>query len=472
MADTPLVPIILSGGAGTRLWPMSRHLRPKQFLNVHGEGSMFGQTLKRISNNAYNPPVVVCNEEHRFLVAEELRQSGTTAEDIILEPIARNTAPALTVAALRLMDVHGDALILVLPSDQVVHDVDAFHSDVAKARALALEGYLIAFGVTPTKPETGYGYIKCGQALCENSWHVEMFVEKPDRETAQNYIDQGDYFWNAGIFLFKASTLIAELERLSPNVTAAARSALDGAGADLVFLRLASEAFAEAPAISFDYAVMEKTDHAAMVPLTSAWNDIGSWSSVWDLGETDQYGNVIYGDAVLLDVKNTLVHTDKSLVAALGVQGLAIIVADDTVLVLPKDRAQDVKELVNSLETKGHKETISHKKVFRPWGYYRNVDDGAGFLVKRIVVNPGAKLSLQHHNHRAEHWVVVEGIARVTNGNDVIDLFENQSIYIPVATVHRLENTTDRPLHLIEVQTGDVISEEDIVRHEDTYGRA
>ena len=432
---------------------------------------MFSQTLARVSGGAFGPPVVVCNDEHRFLVAEELRENGIAAQDIILEPAARNTAPAIAVAALRLAESDGDAIMLVLPSDHLIESPERFREDVHAAAALAADGHLVTFGINPTRPETGFGYIQQGGALGDIGWQVARFVEKPDSETAERYIADGGYHWNAGMFLFRAKALIEETRAFHPEIVDAAEQALARAETDLDFLRLDKTAFEAAPAISIDYAIMEQTERAAVVPLNSAWSDVGSWDSLAALGPSDENGNVVTGEAVLNDVQNSFIHSDKSLVAALGIEGMVIVVTDDAVLVLPKNHAQDVKGLVEQMRAESHGKTISHTRVYRPWGHYQNLEEGDGFLVKRIVVNPGAKLSLQYHHHRAEHWIVVAGTARVTNGEEVIDLGPNQSTYIPLGAPHRLENPGDQPLHLIEVQSGDYIGEDDIVRLEDTYGR-
>ncbi len=471
MPSRTIHPVILSGGSGTRLWPLSRYSRPKQFLSIHGGTSMFTQTLERVGGKTFAPPVVVCNDAHRFLVAETLRHLDIEANEIILEPVGRNTAPAITAAALHLVSHDPDSVMLVLPSDHVVGEVRAFHAAVETAAGVAAAGNLVTFGVTPGHAETGYGYIRQGVPLGDGGWRVESFVEKPDRKTAEAYLAEDSYYWNAGIFVFRAQTFLEEVKRFHPDIFGLASSALNNGTRDLDFFRLENAAFESAPTISVDYAVMEKTKHAAMVPLNAEWNDVGSWESLWKLGNADANGNVVQGKATLLDSRENYVRSEKPLVAALGVTGLAVIATDDTVLVLPRDRAQEVKDIVAALEAAGHEETTNHTRVYRPWGHYQNLEDGEGFLVKRIVVNPGAKLSLQRHQRRAEHWIVVAGSARVTNGEDTFVLNPNQSTYIPLGATHRLENPGDEPLHLIEVQSGDYIGEDDIVRLEDTYGR-
>jgi len=431
---------------------------------------MFSETLARVQGAPFAPPLVVCNDEHRFLVAEEMRMAGVRSADIILEPTPRNTAPAIAAAALQLAERDPDARILVLPSDHVIEPREAFVESIERASALIDDGRLITFGVVPDGPETGYGYIQRGEAL-HGGWRVSRFVEKPDRSNAVAYLAQGDFFWNAGIFLFAAKAYLEELDNHHPEIGAAARRAIETGNRDLDFFRLNEAAFRSAPAISIDRAVMEKTDHAAMVPMTATWNDMGSWSSLWTLGEADAAGNVIAGDAVVIDGRDNYIHSDKPLVATIGVEGLVIVATDDTVLVLPMDRSQEVRHLVTALKTSSREEAISHTRVYRPWGHYQNLEAGDGFLVKRIMVKPSAELSLQYHHKRAEHWVVVAGTARVTNGDEVFDLGPNQSTYIPKGAPHRLANPGSDPLHLIEVQSGDYIGEDDIVCLEDSYGR-
>ncbi|MDD9878953.1 MAG: mannose-1-phosphate guanylyltransferase/mannose-6-phosphate isomerase [Magnetovibrio sp.] len=470
----PIVPVILSGGAGTRLWPLSRGLRPKQFLALGGADSMFAETAARVSGGPFAQPMVICNEDHRFMVAEELRRLALDWSDIVLEPCARNTAPAIAVAALRLLETDADAIMAVLPSDHVIGAPDSLREAFAVAAEAAGDGRLVTFGIPPARPETGYGYIQRGDPLAgrDGAFGVRRFVEKPDPATARDYLAAGDYLWNSGMFVFRAEAFLAEMTRFHPETVANCRAALVAAESDLDFLRLDEAAFAEARSISIDYAVMEKTDKAAVVPLDAGWSDLGSWAAMWELGESDAADNVLAGDALAIDARGNYIRSEKPLVAAVGVEGLAIVATDDAVLVVPKERAQDVRLVVDALAESGREEVVSHTRVYRPWGYYQNLDGGDGFLVKQIVVNAGAKLSLQHHNHRAEHWVVVEGEATVTNGDDTFVLGANQSTYIPLGAKHRLENRTDAPLRLIEVQSGDYIGEDDIVRLEDTYGRS
>jgi mannose-1-phosphate guanylyltransferase/mannose-6-phosphate isomerase len=475
MAKGSIWPVILSGGAGTRLWPLSRELYPKQLLPLVSDKSLLQDTLGRVKGNGFAAPVVVCNDDHRFIIAEQLRQLDMKPRAIVLEPAARNTAPAVAAAAALLLREDPDALLLVLPSDHIIRDVAAFGRAIDTAAAAARKGRLVAFGLVPKTPETGYGYIKRGPALdgANDTYGIERFVEKPDLATAKTYLAEGIWSWNSGMFLFPARLYIDELTTHQPKVAEAAASAVDGAAGDLDFLRLDKDAFAASPSISIDYAVMEKTKRAAVVPADLGWNDVGSWSALWDVGERDADGNVTVGDVIAHDTKNAYLRTSNGmLLATVGLDNIVVVVTDDVVLAAAKDRAQDVKKIVDTLKAKGRSEATIHKTVHRPWGSYTGVDAGARFQVKRIVVKPGAKLSLQKHAQRAEHWVVVQGTARVTRGEDYLVLRENQSTYIPVGTVHRLENIGTDDLHLIEVQSGGYLGEDDIVRIEDTYGRS
>lgn len=472
--SAPIYPVILSGGSGTRLWPISRSLYPKQLLALTSDQTMLQETASRFAGAArYKAPIVVCNDEHRFIVAEQLRAIGMTPLDIVLEPVGRNTAPAVAVAALMLLEIDPAALMLVLPSDHVLGDVEGFRAAVHTGAKAAQRGALVTFGIAPTAPETGYGYIRQGQpfAKVEGCAWVERFVEKPDQATAQAYLDDGGYFWNSGMFLFPAAGYLKELERLQPAMMAACRRAVALGVHDLDFLRLDAGAFADAPSISVDYAVLEHTEAAAMVPLDVGWNDVGSWAALWEIGDKDENHNVATGDVILHDVTGCYVRSDERLVAALGVEDLVIVATDDAVLVAARDRVQDVRVITDAIREQGRSEHALHSTVFRPWGVYQGVDAGEHHQVKRIIVKPGAKLSLQKHQRRAEHWVVVEGTARVTRGDEVITLSENQSTYIPIGMIHRLENIGDEPLHLIEVQSGDYLGEDDIIRLEDSYGR-
>ena len=475
MADLPKIhPVILSGGSGTRLWPMSRETYPKQLLALTADRTLLQETAARVGNPArFAAPIVVCNDAHRFIVAEQLRQLAVKPRCIVLEPSGRNTAPAAAVAALMLAQEDADALLLLLPSDHVIADAIAFQGAVSTAAAAAADGALVTFGIKPTKPETGYGYIHRGAPLKgrPGCYSVGAFVEKPDLATANGYLARGGYDWNSGMFLFSARAYLDELERLEPEIVARCREAIDGAKRDLDFIRLAADPFQAAPSKSIDYAVMEHTDRAAVVPAEFGWNDVGSWTALWDIGRKDDAGNVAVGDVLALDSTDNYLRSEGKLLATLGIEGLVVVATDDAVLVTPKERAQDVRMLVEALKVRNRPEPAFHPRVYRPWGYYQTLHDGSRFQVKRITVSVGGCLSLQLHHHRAEHWVVVNGAARVTRGNDVFMLNENESTYIPPNTVHRLENPGKVPLNLIEVQSGSYLGEDDIVRIEDNYGR-
>ncbi|WP_333622278.1 mannose-1-phosphate guanylyltransferase/mannose-6-phosphate isomerase [Stenotrophomonas indicatrix] len=466
---TPIVPVILSGGSGTRLWPLSRESYPKQFLPLVGDDTMLQATWKRVASIAGAAPIVVANQEHRFMAAEQLRECKVLPQALILEPVGRNTAPAIAIAALQALAGGNDALLLVLPSDHVVRNEAAFHAAVKQAAVAAEAGKLVTFGIVPTAAETGYGYIKA--AIGEGVRAVDRFVEKPDQATAEKYVASGEYYWNSGMFLFKASRYLKELETLQPAILAACRAALDKAARDNDFIRLDAEAFAASPNDSIDYAVMEKTADAAVVPLDAGWNDVGSWSALWEVSDKDADGNACHGDVIALDCKDSYAYGNR-LIAMVGLQDVVVVETDDAVFVGHKDRVQDVKEIVGQIKRDGRSEAAAHRKVYRPWGAYDSIDNGARFQVKRITVKPGATLSLQMHHHRAEHWIVVSGTAEVTRGDEVILLSENQSTYIPLGVTHRLKNPGKLPLELIEVQSGSYLGEDDIVRFEDSYGRA
>ncbi len=468
-----IVPVILSGGAGSRLWPLSRRLYPKQLLPLAGENSMLQETVARVAGASFGKPIVVCNEEQRFLVAEQLRKAGLRDAVIVLEPAGRNTAPAATVAALLAIKADPNALILLMPSDHVVGDIKAFEAAVTMATKAAAQGAIVTFGIAPSAPETGYGYIQRGAAMKEADgvFAVARFVEKPDKATAQGYLDCGDYFWNSGMFVFSAAAFLKETERLQPRIYSACVDAMAHGHRDMDFLRLGEAAFIACPADSIDYAIMEKTPKAAMVPVDMGWNDVGSWQSLWDIAEKGDSGNAVQGDVLTENVRNSYLRTDGPMVAAVGVEDLVIVATSDAVLVSHRSATQDVKKIVERLEREKRELHISHSTVYRPWGSYQSIDAGDRFQVKRIVVNPGARLSLQMHHHRAEHWVVVSGTAKVTcDGTEAI-LHENESTYIPLGKTHRLENPGKVPLHLIEVQSGGYLGEDDIVRFEDNYGR-
>ena len=467
-----LVPVILSGGAGTRLWPLSRELYPKQLLRLVAERTMLQETVARTEGlPELAPPIVVCNENHRFMVAEQLRELGTAPQAIVLEPQGRNTAPAAAIAALLVSGgADADPVLLVLPADHVITDVPAFQAAVAGGRVAAESGSLVTFGVVPDRAETGYGYIRRG-AGPGPAFTVAKFVEKPDTATARGYVESGEYYWNSGMFMFRASAYLAELGRYAPVMLAACRAALAAAGRDLDFLRLPAQEFASCPSDSIDYAVMEKTDRAVVVPLAAGWSDVGSWAALADALPRDAEGNVTAGDVLTEDSSGCYLHSTSRLVAAVGLRDHVVVETKDAVLVAPRDRVQDVKELVAELKARGRYETSLHREVYRPWGSYDSIDSGDRFQVKRLIVKPGATLSLQLHHHRAEHWVVVTGTAKVTRGDEVFTLSENESTYIPIGARHRIENPGKIPLHIIEVQSGTYLGEDDIVRFEDRYGR-
>ena len=468
-------PVILSGGSGTRLWPMSRAQYPKQLLPLLTERTLLQEAGLRIADaKQFAAPLVISNDEHRFIVAEQLRLAGVTPAAIILEPLGRNTAPACCVAALSLAAAAPEALMLVMPSDHAITDATAFKAAVQCAADAARTGKLVTFGIAANRPETGYGYIKRGTPLArvEGAFEVAGFVEKPDRARAETYVADPAYSWNSGIFLFPVKLLLAELERLQPAMVAACRDALAKAKRDLDFLRLDRDAFAKAPSDSIDYALMEHTSHAAVVPVEMGWSDVGTWDALWLVGAQDNAGNVTAGDVVTEDTKNSYLRAESGLLAVLGVEDLVVVTTSDAVMVSRRDRAQDIKQLVARLERGKRSELVSHPLVHRPWGTYRSIHNGERVQVKHIMVKPGGILSLQMHHHRAEHWVVVTGTAKVTKGNEELILHENESTFIPMGTRHRLENPGKIALHLIEVQSGSYLGEDDIVRYEDTYGRA
>ncbi len=468
-----IVPVILSGGSGTRLWPLSREAYPKQFLPLVDRNTMLQNTALRIAGLAdVAAPLVVCNQEHRFMVAEQLRAVGIRPAAVVLEPVGRNTAPAVAVAALHAQHQGADPILLILPADHVIADVEGFRAAVLRVAPHAEAGRLITFGVVPTAPETGYGYIKAGTPLDESGvCAVERFVEKPDLATAQTYLQSGAYSWNSGMFMFRSSSFLAELERFAPAVLAACQQALTAGRAERDFLWLDGEAFAACPKDSIDYAVMEKTDHAVVLPLEVGWNDVGSWSALWEVGERDGDGNITRGDVIEVDTRDSYVDAASRLVATVGVEHLVVVETADAVLVATKDRVQDVKAVVDRLKARQRPEGRNHRKVYRPWGFYDSIDLDRRFQVKRIMIKPGACISSQMHHHRAEHWVVVSGTARVHRGDEEFLLTENQSTYIPVGVPHRLTNPGKIPLEIIEVQSGSYLGEDDIVRFEDVYGR-
>lgn len=469
-----LHPVVLSGGSGSRLWPLSRQNQPKQFLRLIGDHSLYQETVIRANKlPGAQPPVTVCSEDHRFMIGEQLQEVAISSGGILLEPIARNTAPAIAWAALHVMATDPEGSLLVMPADHLIEDENAFRVAVAAATGLAEQGWLVTFGITPDYPETGYGYILRGDALGADGYRVQRFVEKPDLATAERYIAEGRYAWNSGMFLFKASAYLDELARHAPAVLEATRAAYATSSKDLDFIRIAKDAFAANPNDSIDYAVMEKTDRAAVVPVSCGWSDIGSWSSLWSVAKRDGDDNRHEGDVISVDTKRSLVRaSDRRMIATIGVEDLVIIDTPDATLVARKDRVQDVKTVVDHLKAAGRQEHLFHRKVYRPWGSYDSIDMGERFQVKRIVVKPGAALSLQKHHKRAEHWIVVSGVAEVTCDDRVFDLHENESTYIPLGSVHRLRNRGTEPVELIEVQSGSYLGEDDIVRLEDVYGRS
>ncbi len=466
-----LVPVILSGGAGTRLWPLSRELYPKQLLPLLGPRTMLQDTVLRLAGLETAAPVVVCNEEHRFLVAEQLRAIDCQPGAIVLEPAGRNTAPAIALAAhAALAADEGDGLLLVLPADHVIRDVAAFRAAVEGAAAAARADHLVSFGVVPRSPETGYGYIRRG-SVEGGAFRIAQFVEKPERERAVQFVASGDYYWNSGMFLFRARRYLEELDRYAPDIAAACRAAFAGAVRDLDFTRVDARSFEACRSDSIDYAVMERTADAVVVPLDAGWSDVGSWSALREASDPDADGNVLRGDVMALDTRGSYVYSEDRLVATIGLVDCVVVETKDAVLVAPSNRVQDVKQLVARLKSEGRYEHSLHREVFRPWGSYDSIDSGERFQVKRLVVRPGGVLSLQMHHHRAEHWVVVSGTARITRGEETFLLEENQSTYIPIGVRHRIENPGRIPLHIVEVQSGAYLGEDDIVRFDDRYGR-
>ena len=466
-----IIPIIMAGGSGTRLWPLSRSLYPKQFLSLINENSLLQETLKRLDGLNCLPPVIVSNNEHRFIVAEQLRQFGVDDFQIILEPVGRNTAPAVALAALKSLEFHGDHDMLVLAADHAIQDIEAFHAAVLAAEQESVDNKLVTFGIVPTKPETGYGYIKKGEQVKNSVFKVNSFVEKPDLETAKNYLEQKCYLWNSGMFMFKASVYLDELKKFRPDILAACKESLSSASTDLDFIRLNSDVFAECPDESIDYAVMEKTQDCVVIPLDADWSDIGSWTSLWEISEKDEHENVSHGDVINYNSRNNYIYSEGSLISTVGVNNLIIVQTKDALLVAQQDNVQDIKKIVEILKKQKRSEHISHREVYRPWGRYDSVERGDRYQVKRITVKPGECLSTQMHHHRAEHWVVVAGTAKVTCGERTFFVTENESTFIPIGTVHTLENPGKIPLEVIEIQSGVYLGDDDIVRLSDKYGR-
>lgn len=479
---TYLQPVILSGGSGTRLWPLSREQYPKQLLPLVGADTMLQATALRIRDGGTDyalieTPLVVCNEEYRFITAEQLRAAGRPSKHIVLEPVGRNTAPALTLAALLAYQEQADPILLVMPADHVIRDIDAFQAVIKQGMAHAVSGAMVTFGIVADRPETGYGYIRRGQAV-DGAYAIDRFVEKPDAATAQTYIDTGDYLWNSGLFMMRASVWLRAIDHFQPAMAQACRRAFDGGKQDHDFFRIEKTAFEVCPSDSIDYAVMEKLADAAelgiegrIIPLDAGWSDVGAWDALWDVSEKDANGNVTRGDVMLAQASNNLVFSQGRLVACVGIDNLVIVETPDAVMVADKDNMQEIKQIVTRLKAQKRGEAVTHRKIHRPWGWYDSIDAGERFQVKRIVVNPGCSLSLQMHHHRAEHWIIVKGTARITRGEEVFLLSENQSTYIPLGVTHRLENPGKFPLEMIEVQSGSYLGEDDIVRFDDTYGR-
>jgi mannose-1-phosphate guanylyltransferase/mannose-1-phosphate guanylyltransferase/mannose-6-phosphate isomerase len=471
MSEQTFYPVILSGGSGSRLWPLSRSLYPKQLLPLSSERTMIQETVLRSSEGRFAAPVIICNEAHRFIVAEQMQEIGVTPLRLMLEPIGRNTAPAIAAAALVLAEIDADAILAVFPSDHVITDHRGFLAALDKAGVAAAAGHLVTFGMKPTGPETGYGYIQQGVALTEGAFAVERFIEKPDIERARAMLAQPGYLWNSGMFVFKASVFLDEMRRLCPDIVAAVGEALAAAKIDSDFLRLDADEFAGSPSASIDYAVMEHTARAAVVPSDFGWSDVGSWSALWEISGKDKVGNAVAGDVITVDCANSYLRGDGVLVAGVGLRDIIVVATEDAVLVADRTHVQEVKKVVDSLKEKKRSEGDLHRKVYRPWGFYQSIDAGTRFQVKQITVKPGARLSLQMHHHRAEHWVVVEGTALITRNDETFLLRENESTFIPIGTKHRLENPGKVPLILIEVRSGVYLSEDDIVRLEDNYGR-
>lgn len=468
-----ILPVIMAGGTGSRLWPLSRELYPKQFLTVAGELSMLQQTVARLSDIKHAAPVLICNEEHRFIAAEQMRLAGYEHGGIILEPVGRNTAPAIALAALQARKNTSDGedpILLVLAADHIIENEKAFTASVEKAIPFAENGQLVTFGIVPTAPETGYGYIKSGNKVSD-AFSVSEFVEKPDLSTAEAYIESGNYYWNSGMFLFKASRYLEELAKFAPDILDVCNRAIATPSQDFEFVRVDKRIFATCPDDSVDYAVMEKSQDVVVVPMDAGWSDVGSFSALWDISVKDENQNAIKGDVITVNSNNNYIYAQNKLVSTVGVDNLVIIETKDAILVAHKDKVQDVKSIVNQLKSTGRSECKVHREVYRPWGMYDSIDYGKRDHVKRITVKPGEKLSIQKHHHRSEHWIVVSGTASVLNGDKTILVTENESTYIPLGTIHALENPGKIPLEMIEIQTGSYLGEDDIVRFEDRYGR-
>jgi len=467
-----IIPVILSGGSGTRLWPLSRKQYPKQYLPLAGDNTMFQETILRLDGlDNLTDPIIVCNVDHRFLVAEQCQQINIQNPVILLEPASRNTAPAITAAAVQSLKDSDGSMLLVLSADHVIQDVDAFHEAINIASQQAQSGKLVTFGVVPTDVNTGYGYIKSSKDRSNGAHTVEEFVEKPDLKTAEFYLEQGNYLWNSGMFMFQARTFIDEITTHAFNIVTSVNNAVNNATQDLDFIRLEKQAFESSPSDSIDFALMEKSNNVVVVPLNAQWSDIGAWPALYDIGTKDNQGNVIKGDVITQDTSNTYINADNHIVVAIGVDNLIIVDTPDATFIATQDKAQEVKNIVELLQASSRCESTTHRKVHRPWGWYDSIESGEYFQVKRLYVKPSAKLSLQMHHKRAEHWIVLSGVATVTNGEQIFILNKGESTYIPLGVIHALENQTNEPLEIIEVQSGIYLGEDDIIRFEDIYGR-
>mgnify|MGYP006096927665 CR=1 FL=1 len=465
-----IIPVILAGGSGSRLWPLSRNLQPKQFISLINENTFFQDTVLRLPKDTLDP-LIICNEEHRFLAAEQLRQINNSSQGIIIEPEGRNTAPAITLAALKLINDYSDPILLVLPADHLIKDIRAFHKSIKFAKTLAENNKLVTFGIIPNRAETAYGYIQADIVDNAKYFNVKSFTEKPNQKNAEKYLKSENFFWNSGMFMFKANKYLDELQKFEPTILSCCKKSIENVNQDLDFVRLKSSEFLKCPDKSIDYAVMEKTKDALVLPLNANWSDIGSWDALMNAKRKDLNGNVLEGDVITDKVKNTFAYSTSRLVSIIGVSDLIIVDTKDALLVTNKDNSQNIKNIVNILKKDSRPETDHHRKVYRPWGYYDSIDVGNGFQAKRISVKPGAKISLQKHRHRAEHWVVVSGVAIITCGEKTFKLEKNQSTYIPKGEIHRLENQENTDLEIIEIQTGEYLGEDDIIRLDDEYQR-
>nr|AEP25474.1 mannose-1-phosphate guanylyltransferase [Yersinia pseudotuberculosis] len=464
-----ILPVILAGGSGSRLWPLSRELYPKQFLSLLTSSTMLQDTVARLDGISHDSPLFICNQEHRFVVAEQLRKNNIAHSGIILEPVGRNTASAIALAAFSSLNTGSDPLLLILPADHVIKGIAEFEKSISEALSLANSGYLVTFGITPTSPESGYGYIKVGESINEHSFEVSSFVEKPDIAKAKNYIDSGEYLWNSGMFLFKASSYLSELRKFRPEIFSACEGSIKNAHQDLDFIRLDESIFESCPNESIDCAVMENSSNVIVVSMDAQWNDIGSWSALWDVSKKDEFGNAIRGDVLIEDSNNSYIYSQSRLVTAVGVSEIIIIETKDAILVANKNKVQNVREIVKKLKESNRKEYLQHREVLRPWGQHDTIAEGIRYHVKAVTVKPGEKTATQLHYHRAEHWVVVSGTAKVTKGDEILLISENESVYIPVGVAHAVENPGKIPLELIEVRTGIYLEEDDVVRIEE-YG--